>query len=56
MAKKGMTQEDLKDITGYSQSHISQIANGKDLLLSTAQEIALAVGKKVDFLWPDYFH
>lgn len=56
MTKKGITQKDLKEITGYSQSHISQIVNGKDLYLSTAQEIAIAVGEKVDYLWPDYFH
>lgn len=56
MTKKGITQKDLKEITGYSQSHISQIVNGKDLYLSTAQEIALAVGEKVDYLWPDYYH
>ena len=56
MAKKGITQFDLREKTGYSQSHISQIVNGKDLYLSTAQEIAMAVGEKVDYLWPDYFH
>ncbi|WP_363319153.1 helix-turn-helix transcriptional regulator [Desulfosporosinus sp.] len=43
MTKKGITQKDLKEITGNSQSHISQIVNGKDLYLSTAQEIAIAV-------------
>lgn len=56
MIKKGITQYDLKELTGYSQSHISQIVNGKDLYLSTAQELATAVGEKVDYLWPDYFH
>jgi len=56
MIKKGINQRELKEITGYSESHISQISNGKDLLLSTAQEIALALGEKVDYLWPDYYH
>jgi len=56
MMKKGITQDDIKEITGFSQSHISKIMNGKDLYLSTAQEIAMAVGEKVDYLWPDYFH
>lgn len=56
MVKKGITQSDLSEKTGRSQSHISKIMNGKDLYLSTAQEIALAVGEKVDYLWPDYFH
>jgi len=56
MMKKGIKQRDLKEITGYSESHISKIMNGKDLYLSTAQTIALAVGEKVDYLWPDYFH
>jgi len=54
MLKKGITQTDLSDMTGYSQSHISKIINGGDLYLSTAQELAKAVGSKVDYLWPDY--
>jgi transcriptional regulator with XRE-family HTH domain len=54
--RKGITQEILSEITGYSQSHLSQIMNGKDLYLSTAQEIAAAVGEKVDYIWPDYKH
>jgi|GEM_PF-6565354 Helix-turn-helix. len=56
MVKKGITQIVLSERTGYSQALISQIVNGKDLKLSTAQEIALAVGEKVDYLWPDYKH
>lgn len=56
MIKKGMKLKDLKEITGYSESHLSQIMNGKDLYLSTAQDIALALGEKVDYLWPDYYH
>lgn len=56
MIKKGMKLKDLKKITGYSESHLSQIINGKDLYLSTAQDIALALGEKVDYLWPDYRH
>jgi transcriptional regulator with XRE-family HTH domain len=56
MVKKGITQDDLSKRTGRSQSHISKIMNGSDLYLSTAQEIAKAVGEKVDYLWPDYFH
>ncbi|WP_152671332.1 helix-turn-helix domain-containing protein [Desulfosporosinus acididurans] len=56
MIKKGMRLKDLEGITGYSKSHLSQILNGKDCYLSTAQDIALALGEKVDYLWPDYFH
>ncbi|MCO5387774.1 MAG: helix-turn-helix domain-containing protein [Desulfosporosinus sp.] len=56
VTRKGITQDVLSEITGYSQSHLSQIMNGKDLYLSTAQVIAAAVGEKVDYLWPDYFH
>jgi len=56
MTKKGITQDDLAKKTGRSQSHISKIMNGNDLYLSTAQVIASAVGEKVDYLWPDYFH
>lgn len=54
MIKKGITQDDLSKKTGYSQSHISKIINGGDLYLSTAQDLANAVGSKVDFIWPDY--
>jgi len=54
--RKGLSQEIVSKRTGYSQSHISQIMNGKDLLLSTAQDIAAAVDEKVDYLWPNYFH
>ena len=56
MVKKDITQEVLARKIGRSQSHVSKIANGNDLYLSTAQEIAMAVGEKVDYLWPDYFH
>lgn len=56
MVKKDITQFTLSEKTGYSQSHISKIMNDKDLYLSTAQDIAMAVGEKVDYLWPDYYH
>ena len=56
MVKKDITQFTLSEKTGFSQSQISNIMNGKDLKLSTAQEIAMALGEKVDYLWPDYFH
>lgn len=56
MMRKGITQIALSEQTGYSQSHISKVMNGNDLYLSTAQVIAAAVGEKVDYLWPDYFH
>ncbi|SDG47033.1 Helix-turn-helix [Desulfosporosinus hippei DSM 8344] len=56
MLRKGITQFALADMTGYSQSHISKIMNGKDLYLSTAQEIASALGYRVDYIWPNYFH
>lgn len=56
MIKKGLRLKDLEEITGYSKSHLSQIMNGKDCYLSTAQDIAFALGEKVDYLWPDYRH
>lgn len=56
MVRKGITQIVLSEQTGYSQSHISKIMHGNDLYLSTAQVIAAAVGSKVDYLWPNYFH
>ena len=54
--RNGMTQDDVAKMTKKTQARISQIMNGDDLLLSTAQEIALAVGETVDYLWPNYFH
>ena len=56
MIKKGLKLKDLEEITGYSKSHLSQIMNGKDCYLSTAQDIAKALGSKVDLLWLDYDH
>lgn len=54
MLLKRITQEQLKAMTGIPQSDISKIINGeKEIYLSTAKKIAKAVGKSVDYIWPD---
>jgi len=55
MHKKGLTQKDLSQLTGIPQNDISKIINDrKDIYLTTAQKIARAVGKTVDYIWYDY--
>jgi len=51
---KGITQNDLEKITGIGQSELSKIINDKKpgLQLRTAQKIAMALGVKVDDIWP----
>lgn len=54
MLLKHMSQNELSKMTGIPQSDISKIANeNKDLYLSTAKKIAKALGKSVDYIWPD---
>ncbi|MFZ5650160.1 MAG: helix-turn-helix domain-containing protein [Bacillota bacterium] len=54
MKLKGITQKELSKMTGIPQSDISKIMNDrKDLHLTTAKKIAKALGKSVDYLWPD---
>lgn len=54
MKLKRITQKELAKITGLEQSEISRIMNDqKDIYLKTAKKIARALGKSVDYLWPD---
>jgi Plasmid maintenance system antidote protein len=55
MRKRGLTQKDLQERTGIPQSDISKIINDrKDIYLKTAQKIAVALGLRVDDIWPYY--
>lgn len=54
MLLKRITQEELHRRTGIPQSDLSKIINDqKDIYLTTAKKIAKALGKTVDYLWPD---
>lgn len=54
MLLKRITQIELSKMTGIPQCDISKIINNqKNLHLSTAKKIARALGKSVDYLWPD---
>jgi transcriptional regulator with XRE-family HTH domain len=54
MLLKRISQEELSKRTGLHQSEISRIMNEqKDIYLKTAKKIARALGKTVDYLWPD---
>jgi len=54
MLLKRISQEELSKRTGIQQSEISRIINDqKDIYLKTAKKIAKALGKSVDYLWPD---
>ncbi|MFZ5645829.1 MAG: helix-turn-helix domain-containing protein [Bacillota bacterium] len=54
MLLKRISQEELSKRTGIQQSEISRIVNDqKDIYLKTAKKIAKALGKSVDYLWPD---
>ena len=49
--RTGMTQDDLAERCGLSQSHITRIEAGKyDVKLSTIGAIAEALGKRVDIV------
>jgi len=54
MLLKRITQAELSKMTGISQNDISLIMNDrKNIYLSTAKRIAKALGKSVDYIWPD---
>lgn len=54
MLLKRITQEELSKRTGIAQGEISKIINEqKNIHLTTAKRIAKALGKSVDYLWPD---
>jgi plasmid maintenance system antidote protein VapI len=51
---KHISQAELSRMTGIPQSDISKIIyDQKDIYLSTAKKIAKALGKSVDYIWPD---
>lgn len=51
---KHITQDDMYKLTGIKQSYLSEIISGqRDIRLSTAKKIAKALGKSLDYLWPD---
>jgi transcriptional regulator with XRE-family HTH domain len=50
---KRITQDELHKRTGIKQSYLSEIITGRrDIRISTAQKIAKALGKSMDYLWP----
>jgi len=50
---KNITQEDLYKFTGIKQSYLSEIISGqRNIQITTAQKIAKALGKTMDYLWP----
>ena len=54
MFLKRITQEELSKRTGIAQSEISRIMRDqKDIHLKTAKKIARALGKPIEYIWPD---
>jgi transcriptional regulator with XRE-family HTH domain len=50
---KSITQEELARRTGIKQSYLSEIITGqRNIQITTAQKLAKALGKSMDFLWP----
>lgn len=51
----GLTQEELSKLANVSQKHISLIENNQkpNMSLTVGKRIAKALGKTVDYLWPD---
>jgi len=51
---KNIKQKDLAKMTGITENDISKIINDRKAIhLTTAKKIAKALGKSVDYLWPD---
>ena len=51
---KSLKQKDLAKMTGITENDISKIVNDrKEIHLTTAKKIAKALGKSVEYLWPD---
>ena len=49
--QRGMTQQDLADITGNQRNHISRIESGKySVGFDTLQAIAEAIGGTIDII------
>ena len=54
MLIKRITQKELSKRTGIAQADISRIINGeKEIYLSTAKRIAKALGRPIEYIWPD---
>ncbi|MBP7333076.1 MAG: helix-turn-helix transcriptional regulator [Firmicutes bacterium] len=54
MLLKRITQKELSKRTGIAQSEISRIINEeKEIYLKTAKKIARALGKPIEYIWPD---
>ena len=53
--QRGLTQDDLSKVSKVDQRHISLIENDlkPNLSLFVAKRISKALGKTVDYLWPD---
>ncbi|WP_407310437.1 helix-turn-helix domain-containing protein [Desulfosporosinus sp. SB140] len=50
---KRITQDDLSKRTGIKQSYLSEIISGeRNVQITTAQKLAKALGKSMDYLWP----
>jgi len=50
---KRITQDDLYKRTGIKQAYLSEIISGqRNVQITTAQKIAKALGKSMDYLWP----
>jgi len=53
MKKRGLTQEELSEMTGIDQSTLSKIINEKKTItLATAQRISSALGFSIESIWP----
>ncbi len=53
MKKRGLTQEDLSEMTGIDQSTLSKIINEKKAItLDTAKKISSALGFSIEYIWP----
>ena len=50
----GMTLEELSEKCGVPVSTISEVERGREPGVCTAQDIAWALGKPIDYLWPRY--
>ena len=49
----GWRLRDLAKTTGYSVQHVSNLLNGHLSTVRGKENIALALGKNIDELWPE---
>lgn len=52
LKEKGITKRELAIQIEMNETQLTQIASGRDCLLSTAQKISKGLHKKLDELWP----